>query len=235
MIPRCVPGFGLHGGELSPSAPGCPLSLTFQFPLGTGPAQDGNVAMQMGDSGQAGCAVRGCPLRPPSHFRRTALVPRGLARPSESTGRPVKISDEQQLTFQWKSQQFHGTNLFSRSFAVDIKVRLAECVLCFTWWPFSGFTGKVSITKEGWKVFSGPLGESLGTCWMRQVLQLGQQHTHTCPRPAMALHMCAECLPSSSCMLPQGTPFGRPSREGQPGGAVLQLPSCACFLTLHAR
>lgn len=74
----CVPGFGLHGGELSPSTPGCPLSLTFQFPLGTGPAQDGSVAMQMGDSGQVGCAVRGCPLRPPSHFRRTALVPQGV-------------------------------------------------------------------------------------------------------------------------------------------------------------
>lgn len=161
-----------------------------------------------------------------------------MARPSESTGRPVKISDEQQLTFQWESQQLHGTDLFSRLFAVDVKVRLAERVLCFTWWPFLGFTGKVSVTKEVWKVFSGPLGDSLGTCWMRQVLQLGQYtctRAHPTPPPAMALHMRVECLPSSLCMLPQGTPFGRPSREGRPGGAMLQLPSCACFLMLHAR
>ena len=61
-------------------------------------------------------------------------------------------------------------------------------------------------------------------------------HTHTCPSaPATAPHMRVECLPSSLCMLPQGTPFGRRSGEGQLGGAVLQLPSCACFLTLHAR
>lgn len=175
MIPRCVPGFGLHGGELSPSTPGCPLSLTFQFPLGTGPAQDGSVAMQMGDSGQAGCAVRGCPLRPPSHFRRTALVPQGVWPGL------VKAQDVQ-LKFQMNSNSlfsgslngFMGQTYSQDHLLLTSKVRLAECVLCFTWWPFWGFTGKVSITEEVWKVFSGPLGESLGTCWMRQVLQLGQ-------------------------------------------------------------
>lgn len=60
-------------------------------------------------------------------------------------------------------------------------------------------------------------------------------HTHTCPPPAPALHTRVDCLPSSLCMLTQGTPFGRLSGEGRLGGAVLQLPSCAYFLTLHAR
>lgn len=128
--------------------------------------------------------------------------------------------------FRWVTSNFSVFVRFSWDILIlkiicFVKVRVAECFLCFTWQPSLG-----ALRGEG----------SLAQEWLEHV------YTRSCVLLVCYLTGCDSGLGVSLLSIPQRDMSPGTASQAEGGGGiipvgptVLQLPSCACFLTLRGR